>query len=222
MTVLLSCSSCWIVYMWSLTGAMQSQLFDIPRNLCGLVALCAIDLLFVSSLSFVRNRLYTLFFGIHVTSITVFLYAVRHFFVFFFFNTDQPSDVQARSRLFPLCTNRGGPLRLRSPCPHCPDTVYHRMADCRACSKWRNNARPCSFPSSRLASWPARPRSCCQQRLVWVVGDLVPVSCSTVHHRRGIRLWWYDAPDQGYGLLDSQLATLGWRSRRRTARTGVY
>jgi ferric-chelate reductase len=61
---------------------MQSQLFGIPKNVWGLVALCAIDLLFISSVSFVRNRMYTLFFGTHVICVTVFLYAVRHFSVF--------------------------------------------------------------------------------------------------------------------------------------------
>lgn len=188
MTVV-SCSSCWIVYVWSFTGAIQSQLFGIPKNLWGLVALCAIDLLFVSSLSFVRNRMYTLFFGTHVICVTVFLYAVRHFSVFsFFFNTDQPSDVQARSHLFALRTDRGGPLRLRSPRPHCPDTIYYRMADRRECSQRRHDARACSFPSSGLACWSARPRSCCQQRMVWVVDDLVLLSCSTFHHWGGIGL----------------------------------
>jgi hypothetical protein len=61
---------------------MHSQLF-ITKNLWGLVALCAIDLLFACTLSFVRNRMYTLFFTIHVTGVTVFLLAVRHsvFFV---------------------------------------------------------------------------------------------------------------------------------------------
>jgi len=64
---------------------MQSQLFGIPQNVWGLVAICAIDLLFVSSLSFVRDRMYTLFFGIHVISVTVFLLAVRRFSALFFF-----------------------------------------------------------------------------------------------------------------------------------------
>ena len=64
---------------------MQSQLFGIPKNVWGLVALCAIDLLFVSSLSIVRNRLYTVFFGTHVICITVFLYAVSNFSVISFF-----------------------------------------------------------------------------------------------------------------------------------------
>jgi len=73
---------------------MQSQLFGIPKNVWGLVALCAIDLLFVSSVSFVRNRLYTLFFGTHVICVTVFLYAVRLFSIIsFFIDTDQPPDV---------------------------------------------------------------------------------------------------------------------------------
>jgi len=140
----------------------------------------------------------------------------------FFFNTDRPSDVQTRSSLFALRSNCRRPLRLRSPRPHCPDTVYHRMADCGARPKRRHNARACSFPSSRLACWPARPRSCCQQRVVWVVGDLVPVSCATVHYRDGIGLWWNDASDQGYGLLDPQLVTHGRGSRRCTPRTNVY
>jgi ferric-chelate reductase len=80
-----SCSSCWIVYVWSFTGAIQSQLFGIPKNLWGLVALCAIDLLFVSSISLVRNRMYTLFFGTHVICVSVFLYAVRHISVIYLF-----------------------------------------------------------------------------------------------------------------------------------------
>jgi hypothetical protein len=46
-------------------------------------------------------------------------------------------------------------------------------------------------PSSRLACWPTRPGSHCQQCVVWVVGDLVPLSCTTVHKRGGIRLWWH-------------------------------
>ncbi|KAF8504341.1 hypothetical protein F5888DRAFT_1799059 [Russula emetica] len=67
------------LYVWSATGAIQSQLFGIPKNVWGLVALCAIDLLFVSSISFVRNRMYSLFFGLHVICVTVFLYATyRH------------------------------------------------------------------------------------------------------------------------------------------------
>ena len=90
---------------------MRSQLF-IPKNLWGLVALCAVDLLFACTLSFVRNRMYSLFFTIHVTSVTVFLLAVRLSFVIFFFNANQLPDVQARSCCFALCTNRGGPLPL--------------------------------------------------------------------------------------------------------------
>jgi hypothetical protein len=67
---------------------------SIPKYLWGLVALCAIDLLFACSLSFVRNRMYTLFFTIHVTSVTLFLFAVRHFSSSsFFINTDRLSDV---------------------------------------------------------------------------------------------------------------------------------
>ena len=46
-------------------------------------------------------------------------------------------------------------------------------------------------PSSRLACWPTRPGSHCQQCVVWVVGDLVFLSCTTVHKRGGIRLWWH-------------------------------
>ena len=73
----------WIVYKWSLNGTMRTDL-SILKYLWGLVALCAIDLLFACSLSFVRNRMYTLFFSIHVTSVTLFLFAVRHFSIFHF------------------------------------------------------------------------------------------------------------------------------------------
>ena len=84
---------CWTVYKWSLTGTMQARL-SMPNNLSGLVALIAFDLLFLSSLSFVRKRMYTLFVLIHITCVMVILYAVRHFFIFLLFlNTDQLSDV---------------------------------------------------------------------------------------------------------------------------------
>ena len=74
---------CWIVYMWSLNGTMRKQL-SVPKTTWGVVALGAIDLLFVCSLSFIRNRMYTLFFTVHVTGVTLFLLAVRHFSVFHF------------------------------------------------------------------------------------------------------------------------------------------
>jgi Ferric reductase like transmembrane component len=73
-----------IVYMWFLNGTARSRL-SIPGNSWGLVALCAVDLLFLSSLSFVRKRMYTLFIIIHVTCVIVILLAVRHFIIFHFF-----------------------------------------------------------------------------------------------------------------------------------------
>jgi ferric-chelate reductase len=66
------------VYKWSLNGTLRDQLL-IPKYLWGLVAVCAIDLLFACTLSFVRNRMYTLFFMVHVTSVIVFLSAVGPF-----------------------------------------------------------------------------------------------------------------------------------------------
>ena len=72
---------CWTVYGWSLTGTTRSRLL-FPKNLWGLVALCAMDLLFLSSLSFVRKRVYSLFVTIHTACVMTILYAVRRFFLF--------------------------------------------------------------------------------------------------------------------------------------------
>ncbi len=73
---------CLTVYRWSLTGTIRSRLF-IPSNLSGFIALIAFNLLFLSSLSFVRKRMYTLFVTIHITCVMVILVAVRHFLSFF-------------------------------------------------------------------------------------------------------------------------------------------
>ncbi|KAH9991983.1 hypothetical protein BJV74DRAFT_771842 [Russula compacta] len=63
-------------YKWSLNGTIRTELL-LPKYVWGLVTLGAVDLLFASSLSFVRNRLYSLFFIIHVACFAVFLFAVH-------------------------------------------------------------------------------------------------------------------------------------------------
>ncbi|KAI9431843.1 hypothetical protein F5148DRAFT_1310429 [Russula earlei] len=55
-----------------INGTLRAQL-RVPKFMWALIALCAIDLLFAFTLSFVRNRMYTLFFSVHVTGVTVFL-----------------------------------------------------------------------------------------------------------------------------------------------------
>ena len=70
--------------MWFSSGTVRSKL-SIPKNSWGLVALCAVDMLFLSSLSFVRKRIYSLFITMHVICVTVILLAVRNLFVFSFF-----------------------------------------------------------------------------------------------------------------------------------------
>ncbi|KAI9451845.1 ferric reductase like transmembrane component-domain-containing protein [Russula earlei] len=62
------------LYAWSLNGTLRAQL-HVPKFMWGLIAICAVDLLFACTLSFVRNRMYTLFFSVHVTGVTVFLFA---------------------------------------------------------------------------------------------------------------------------------------------------
>ncbi|KAI0300107.1 ferric reductase like transmembrane component-domain-containing protein [Multifurca ochricompacta] len=67
------------LYKWSLHGVMRTQLDD-PKYRWGLVALSAVDLLFACTLSFVQNRMYALFFRIHVIGVIVFLLATyMHF-----------------------------------------------------------------------------------------------------------------------------------------------
>ena len=68
------------MYKWFLNGTIRDDL-RIPKFIWGLVALGAVDLLFASSLSFVRTRVYGLFHTLHIVCVVVFLVAVRHFSV---------------------------------------------------------------------------------------------------------------------------------------------
>ncbi len=90
---------CWTVYMWSLNGTIRSSL-STPRIPWGLAALCSFNLLLLSSLSFVRKRMYTLFITIHVTCVIVVLVAVRHFSIFPLSSTLISSQTHKHS---PIC-----------------------------------------------------------------------------------------------------------------------
>ncbi|KAI0251040.1 ferric reductase like transmembrane component-domain-containing protein [Lactifluus subvellereus] len=61
------------IYKWSLDNTVLQRLRD-PNFVWGLVAVGALDLLFACSLSFVRNRMYTLFFMVHVFGAIIFLF----------------------------------------------------------------------------------------------------------------------------------------------------
>ncbi|KAH9055774.1 hypothetical protein EDB87DRAFT_1779870 [Lactarius vividus] len=63
------------LYKSSLNGTLQARLRT-PLYIWGLVALCALDLLFVCSLSFRCNKMYSFFFVTHVTCVTVSLLAI--------------------------------------------------------------------------------------------------------------------------------------------------
>ncbi|KAI9457618.1 ferric reductase like transmembrane component-domain-containing protein [Lactarius psammicola] len=63
------------LYRWSLNGTVQARLRT-PMFVWGLVAICALDLLFACSLSFVRDRMYSFFFATHVTCVVVSLLAI--------------------------------------------------------------------------------------------------------------------------------------------------
>ncbi|KAI9432625.1 hypothetical protein F5148DRAFT_135941 [Russula earlei] len=60
-----------------------------------LISLCAIDLLFAFTLSFVWNRMYTLFFTVHITGVTVLF-----------------GNIQALSCHFAIYISCSGPLHL--------------------------------------------------------------------------------------------------------------
>jgi len=66
------------VYKWFLNGTIRDDL-RIPKFVWGLVALGSVDLLFLSSISFVRTRVYGLFHTLHIILVVLFLVAVRHF-----------------------------------------------------------------------------------------------------------------------------------------------
>ncbi|KAH9075008.1 hypothetical protein EDB83DRAFT_1887989 [Lactarius deliciosus] len=63
------------LYKSSLNGSLQARLRT-PMYIWGLVALCALDLLFVCSLSFRCNKMYSFFFVTHVTCVIVSLLAI--------------------------------------------------------------------------------------------------------------------------------------------------
>ncbi|KAH9040998.1 hypothetical protein EDB85DRAFT_2253799, partial [Lactarius pseudohatsudake] len=63
------------LYKSSLNGTLQARLRT-PTYIWGLVALCAFDLLFVCSLSFRSNKMYSFFFVTHVTCVIVSLLAI--------------------------------------------------------------------------------------------------------------------------------------------------
>ncbi|KAH9166989.1 hypothetical protein EDB89DRAFT_1856948 [Lactarius sanguifluus] len=63
------------LYKSSLNGTLQARLRT-PLYIWGLVALCAFDLLFVCSLSFRCNKMYSFFFVTHVTCVIVSLLAI--------------------------------------------------------------------------------------------------------------------------------------------------
>ena len=99
------------MYKWFLNGTIRDDL-RMPKFVWGLVALGAVDLLFASSLSFVRNRVYGLFHTLHIICVALFLVAVRQFSVSFSrFFIDRLSDVQARTSQFALHNSGSGPLR---------------------------------------------------------------------------------------------------------------
>ncbi|KAI0261234.1 hypothetical protein BC834DRAFT_972832 [Gloeopeniophorella convolvens] len=61
-------------YKWSLNGTISADLRT-TKFLWGLIALIAVDLLFACTLSFIRNRMYSLFFTMHVIGVSLFLLA---------------------------------------------------------------------------------------------------------------------------------------------------
>lgn len=190
--------------------------------LWGLGAVGALNLLLVSSLSFVRNRVYNLFFTLHVVCVVATLVAVRHSFFFGSQNIDWLSDVQTCTNYFAVHTSCNGPHRLRSPRPLDPDTLRQGMAHRRACTERWHNALACSFPWCRLACGPACPFTRCQQRVVRLVDDLALWSRTTVHHGSWIRFLRHRTFNQGAGLLEPQSTAQVRGSGRCTPQRAIY
>lgn len=106
------CANPWLtVYKGAFEGSLQVKL-RIPLFTWGLIALCAFDLLFVSSLC-LRDRMYSLFFATHIICVIMALVAVSSFVVIdsgLF--TNRLSDIHAQTYGPALSISRNGALRV--------------------------------------------------------------------------------------------------------------